>query len=304
MGKDLFDNGDEARRIFERADSVLGFSLSEICFEGTEEQLRRTEITQPALFVHSAAVLAQLQEKPSIAAGHSLGEFTALYAAEVLSFDDALRLVRLRGELMQQCGERLPGTMAAIVGMDEHAVDEICAESTTVGIVQAANYNSPGQVVISGSMDGVHAAMQLAKQRGARLVKELNVSGAFHSPLMQFAQQGLKNAVDSANFSDAAIPIVANVSAETVSKADDIKQLLIKQLTQPVRWVETIQNMTAQGVDTFIEIGPGNVLQGLVKRIAPNATIQGIEKWTEIQNRAASRSYSSAMMESRSSSTA
>ena len=236
MGKDLYENSIAARRIFDNADAILGFSLSTMCFEGTDEQLRQTDITQPALFVHSAAVLSELNESPTIVAGHSLGEYSAIFAAGALDFEDALRLVRLRGKLMLQCGIEQSGTMAAIIGLDEQTVDALCVDASEAGVAQAANYNAPGQIVISGSVAGVHTAMQLAKQKGARLVKELNVSGAFHSPLMQSAQQGLGAAIEQTTFRDAAIPVVANVTALPVTQAGEIKMLLLQQLTRPVRW--------------------------------------------------------------------
>lgn len=284
MGKDIYESSPEAKKIFERADDALGFALSKICFEGPDEQLKQTENTQPAIFLHSVAALSGLRAKPSMVAGHSLGEYSALYAAGAIDFEDAIRLVRLRGELMQRCGMEQPGTMAAVIGLDEKTIGEVCCTAWSTGIVQAANFNSPGQVVISGSVAGVREAMKLAKERGAKLVKELNVSGAFHSPLMQSAQEGLQAAIEKTNFRDASVPVYANVTAQAVTSASEIKELLVKQLTNPVRWTETVQNMAAAGATEFLEVGPGAVLQGLIKRIASGVATKGADKWTDIQS--------------------
>lgn len=283
MGKDLAANDARAREVFERADEVLGVPLSRICFEGPDEELKQTANTQPAIFVHSMAMLALLNETPAMVAGHSLGEYSALVAATSISMEDALRLVRLRGELMQRCGVEQPGTMAAIIGMDEQVLTEICAAASAVGIVQPANFNSPGQVVISGSVAGVHEAMRLAKERGARMAKELNVGGAFHSPLMQPAQEGLRAAIARVTIRDAHIPVYANVTARPVRDAEAIKDLLVRQLTSPVRWSESIQHMAEDGATEFVELGPGAVLQGLTKRIASGVKTRGADKWTDLQ---------------------
>jgi [acyl-carrier-protein] S-malonyltransferase len=278
MGKDLCAEFPGAAELFQKADAALGFSLTKICFEGPEEDLKQTKNTQPAIFLHSVAVWTLLNpHDAAMVAGHSLGEYSALVAAGALAFEDGLRLVRLRGELMQKAGEENPGTMAAVVGLDTKVVGEVCCTAWPDGIVQAANFNSPGQIVISGSVNGVRKAMELAKQRGAKLVKELVVSGAFHSPLMQSAKDGLKVALDKTEFRDAKIPVYANVTAKPVHKADEIKTLLFEQVTSPVRWEETIVNMSADGASRFSEIGPGKVLQGLVKRIAPGALIAGFD---------------------------
>jgi len=284
MGKDICENNSQAKKIFEKADEVLGFSLSKICFEGPDDQLKQTENTQPAIFLHSVATFSCIASKPSMVAGHSLGEYSALYAAGAINFEDAIRLVRLRGELMQRCGVEQPGTMAAVIGLDEKTIGEVCCKAWETGIVQAANFNSPGQVVISGSVTGVREAMKLAKERGAKLVKELNVSGAFHSPLMQSAQEGLQAVIEKTSFRDASIPVYANVTAKPVLDAGEIKELLVKQLTNPVRWTETVQNMSADGATEFLEVGPGAVLQGLIKRIVSGAVIKGADKWTDINN--------------------
>ena len=278
MGKDLCAEFDAAKALFAKADEVLGFSLSKICFDGPEEELKQTKITQPAIFLHSIAVWNILKPGDAgMTAGHSLGEYSALVAAGAIAFEEALRLVRLRGELMQKAGEENPGTMAAVVGLDAQVVEEVCRAASSDGIVQAANFNSPGQIVISGSVAGVRRAMELAKQRGAKLVKELVVSGAFHSPLMRSAKDGLKAALNRATIHDARVPVYANVSAKPVQKAHEIAELLFEQVTSPVRWEETIRHMSADGASHFIEIGPGKVLQGLVKRIAPEVSIAGFD---------------------------
>lgn len=282
MGKDFFDGDAASRAIFERADDILGVSLSRICFEGPEEELKQTRNTQPAIFLHSIVAFKRLKATPDMAAGHSLGEYTALVAAGAMSFEDGLRLVRLRGELMQRAGEEQKGTMAAIVGLMPDAVEALCKEAATAGIVQPANYNSPGQIVISGSVDGVRKGMELAKARGAKLVKELVVSGAFHSPLMASARDGLKKKLDETDIVDAAVPVYANVTAEPVTKANDIRDVLFRQLTYPVRWEESVIHMVRDGAQKFVEVGPGKVLQGLVKRIASNATTSGCETFADV----------------------
>ena len=283
MGKDIAHAFDPARRIFERADEVLGFRLSTVCFEGPEDELRQTRNTQPAIFLHSMALASVLRgAKATMAAGHSLGEYSALVYAGAISFEDGLRLVRLRGELMQQAGVELPGTMAAIVGLDPAVLEDVCKNAETDGVVRPANFNSPGQVVISGSVAGVRKAMQLAKAAGAKLAKELPVSGAFHSPLMEPAREGLKAALETVAIRDAEFPVYANVTASAVTSAREIRRLLFEQLTKPVRWEETVANMVADGASRFVEIGPGKVLQGLVKRIAPNVEAAGIDKASDI----------------------
>ena len=284
MGKDLYQSDADAKNIIDRADTILKFRLSKACFEGPEDELRQTRNTQPAIFLHSVVVTRKLKHvKPDMVAGHSLGEYSALVAAGAITFDDALRLVRLRGELMQQAGEEHKGTMAAVVGPSPEDIEDICREASSAGIVQPANFNSPGQVVISGSVEGVRKAMEIARQRGAKLVKELVVSGAFHSPLMESARDGLKRGLDQTDIQDAAIPVYANVSAEPVRRASDIRDLLYRQLTSPVRWEQSVKNMVRDGAKAFYEIGPGKVLQGLVKRIEPGAQIGGFDKLTDIQ---------------------
>ncbi len=287
MGKDLFDKSPAAREMFERADTLLGFPLSRICFEGPEAELKQTRNTQPAIFLHSTVCTMLLGAKGAadMAAGHSLGEYTALVFAGALSFEDGLKLVRLRGELMQKAGEDRPGTMAAIVGCEPDAVAAVCEEASAAGIVQCANFNSPGQIVVSGSVPGVRKAMELAKARGAKLAKELVVSGAFHSPLMQSACEGLHNALATVQLKDARIPVYANVTAKPVRTAGEIRDLLERQLTSAVRWEESVRNMIADGGTEFVEIGPGKVLSGLVKRIDAGSKAENIEKFEDIQNR-------------------
>jgi [acyl-carrier-protein] S-malonyltransferase len=285
MGKDLYEQNADAKALFDQADAILGLSLTKICFEGPEEELRQTKNTQPAIFLHSM-VLARLLRgaRGTMAAGHSLGEYSALMYAGALTFEDALRLVRLRGELMQQAGVEQPGTMAAVVGLEPDVVGEVCCSAWDAGIVQAANFNSPGQIVISGSVLGVRKAMELAKGRGAKMVKELPVSGAFHSPLMESAKSGLQSALEKTDIRDASIPVYANVTAKPVQKADDIRRLLNEQLTSPVRWEETVRNMAADGASMFVEIGPGKVLQGLVKRIRSDVQTRGIERFADVSS--------------------
>lgn len=270
MGKDLFDTFPRAKEIFEQANEILDFDLKSVCFEGPNEELKQTRITQPAIFVHSIIVtklLAGRNVTPAMAAGHSLGEYSALVAAGAMKFEDGLRIVKQRGELMQYAGEKQPGTMAAIIGLSGEEVIEICKEASCSGIVEAANFNSPLQIAISGSHEGIAKASELAKQKGAKKVKPLVVSGAFHSPLMESAQQELKAALEEIDIQTAKFPVYANVTAKPVKKADEIRELLYKQLTHPVRWVETIENMISDGVTEFYEVGPGKVLAGLVKRI-------------------------------------
>jgi [acyl-carrier-protein] S-malonyltransferase len=270
MAKDLHESFPLAREIFAQANKALGFDLQEICFEGPEDELKKTSITQPAVFVHSYIVTKLLAEKgiqPTMTAGHSLGEYSALAAAGVLEFDEALRLVKLRGQLMHEAGLANPGTMAAIIGLEPSEIEEVCREAGRAGVVQAANFNSPGQVAISGSLAGVETAMALAKTKGAKKVMELKVGGAFHSPLMAGARAGLRKALEKANFKNADCPVYVNVTTKPETNAERLKNCLDEQLTSPVRWVETIENMIADGATQFYEVGPGNVLAGLVKRI-------------------------------------
>ncbi len=283
MGKDLFEQNSTAKELFQQADAILGFSLSNICFEGPEQDLKQTKNTQPAIFLHSVIVSKLIpQHDIAMVAGHSLGEYSALVYAGALSFEDGLKIVRLRGELMQQAGELQPGTMAAVVGLESVVLEAVCAEASAEGIVQCANFNSPGQIVISGSVAGVRKGMELAKARGAKLVKELVVSGAFHSPLMEYAVEGLSSALNNTQINNARIPVYANVTAKPVTEKEEIRQLLKDQLTKPVRWEESVKNMVVAGAKKFVEIGPGKVLQGLVKRIDTSVETSGMDKISEI----------------------
>ncbi len=284
MAKDLFEKSGEAKEMIKTADDALGINLSYIMFNGPEDQLKQTEFTQPAIFLHSVILSSLIRTiQPEAAAGHSLGEYSALVAANAIQFYEAIKLVRARGKAMQQAGIDNPGTLAAVVGLEPQKVIELCKEASVVGIVQCANFNSPGQIVISGSIDGVRKAMELCKANGAKLVKELVVSGAFHSPLMQSAKDSLLNALDKTPFYDARFSVYANVTAKPVTQKDEIKNLLHEQVTSPVRWEETIINMIADGFDEFYEIGPGKVLQGLVKRINPDVKLFGIDKYEDLE---------------------
>jgi len=283
MGKDLSEKFPSVRKLYEKANEILNFPLTTISFEGPEEELKQTYVTQPAIFMHSLAITSLLKDKiePEMAAGHSLGEYTALVAAGALDFEDGLRLVKLRGEEMQKAGTVNKGTMAAIIGLDAKMVHEVCVEASAAGIVQVANFNSPGQVVVSGSVEGVKKAMELAKQRGAKIVKELVVHGAFHSPLMEPARGELQKAIDKTRFNNLKIPVYRNVDAKPARPGDDANEIRIslnRQLTSSVRWEETIANMVKDGATEFIELGPGKVLQGLVKRISPEVKIRGFDK--------------------------
>ncbi len=284
MAKDLFEQSVEAKEMIKTADDALGINLSYIMFNGPENELKQTEYTQPAIFLHSVVLAGLIRTlQPDVSAGHSLGEYSALVAANSIQFYDAVKLVRLRGQAMQQAGFENPGTMAAVIGLEPSIVIECCEEASSEGIVQPANFNSPGQIVISGSIDGVKKAMEICKLKGARLVKELVVSGAFHSPLMEPAKKILKDAIENAPMYDARFPIYANVTAQAVKEKEKIKNLLYKQLDSPVRWEETIRNMVKDGIEEFYEIGPGKVLQGLVKRINPDLNCFGIDKYSDVE---------------------
>jgi [acyl-carrier-protein] S-malonyltransferase len=284
MGRDLFEKSPLARELFEKADGVLGVKLSRICFEGPEDELKQTRNTQPAIFLQSI-IMTKLMERDDavMVAGHSLGEYSALVHAGVMTFEDGLRLVRLRGELMQKSGEQEKGTMAAVIGLDARTVEAVCAAAVSEGVVQPANFNAPGQVVVSGSLAGVRKAMEIAREKGAKMVKELVVSGAFHSPLMAGAMEGLSSAIAATRMQDARIPVYANVTGKPARKVDEIRSLLGKQLLNPVRWEESVTNMITEGAGSFLEIGPGKVLQGLVKRINGNVIVQGIDRFDDIK---------------------
>jgi [acyl-carrier-protein] S-malonyltransferase len=269
MGRDLFAHYEDVEEIFDTSEEILEFPLKKLCFEGPEEELRQTRYTQPAIFVHSIAVDHLLKKNgmtPQAAAGHSLGEYSALVSAGALTFENGLKLVKIRGELMQHSGEKNPGTMAAILGITPEDIAAVCKEASEAGIVQPANFNSPGQIVISGSIPAVHKAMEIARGKGARLVKELVVSGAFHSPLMGDALEGLITALKAVEIKTATVPIYSNVEAKPVTDPEKIRRLLQQQLLSPVLWENIVRNMIADGYEAFYEVGPGRVLQGLLKR--------------------------------------
>jgi [acyl-carrier-protein] S-malonyltransferase len=270
MGKDLYDAVPLVKTMYQTANDILGVDIAKISFDGPEEKLKQTVVTQPAIFALSAIISRLLCEKnvlPDAVAGHSLGEYPALVAAGVIDFEAALTVVKRRAELMQIAGQENPGSMAAIINLSQTDVEQICQAAQDAGIVQAANFNSPQQVVISGSVAGVNKAMQLAQEKGALKVIPLQVSGAFHSPLMLSAQVGLEATLKDVKFLKAKVPVYANVTAKPTVEPDTIKELLIKQITAPVRWTELIQNMIQDGVEQFYEVGPRNVLSGLIKRI-------------------------------------
>ena len=268
MGKDLYDNVPAAKELFEKANEILGFRITDIMFAGTDEELKQTRVTQPAVFLHSVA----LGVKPDAAAGHSLGEFSALVVAGALSFEDGLKLVSKRAMAMQAACEAQPGTMAAILGLEDKVVEEICA--SVDGVVVAANYNCPGQLVISGAVEAVDAACEKAKAAGARRALRLPVGGAFHSPLMEPAKQELEKAIAEAPFQTPVCPVYQNVDAKPYTDPAAIKANLIAQLTAPVRWTYIVRNMLSDGVTEFTELGPGSVLQGLIRKVDPNAVVE------------------------------
>ncbi|MGA2297307.1 MAG: ACP S-malonyltransferase [FCB group bacterium] len=287
MLNDIYSEYPLAKTQIESADEILGYKLSNICFDGPSETLKETRYTQPALFLHEAVIIDLLRNKLQYdaVAGHSVAEYSALYAANVISFNDALKLVSLRGELMFRAGESEPGTMFAIINLDDDKVETVCRQLTENGngnVVVPANYNSPGQIVVSGSAQFLRDNIFAFKEAGTKIVKELVVSGAFHSPLMQPAKQELEKAINSINFNNAECPVYSNVYAKPLTKAEEIKEALILQLTSPVLWTQTMLNMKKAGIDKYIEIGPGNVLQGLVKRTLTDIEFFGIDKSQDI----------------------
>ena len=267
MGKDLYEKSEQAKELFEKANEILGFRITDLMFEGTDEDLKQTKVTQPAIFLHSVILAKTLGEdfKPEMVAGHSLGEFSALVAAEALSFENGLRLVQQRADAMQEACEIEPSTMAAILGLEDEIVETVCNEIEEV--VVPANYNSPGQIVISGSIAGVEKACEILKEKGAKRALVLKVGGAFHSPLMEPARVKLEKAIEQTPFNNPICPIYQNVNAQATSNPDVIKENLIAQLTSPVCWTQTVKNMIAEGATSFTESGPGKVLQGLVKKV-------------------------------------
>lgn len=287
MMADLSANDPRAKEMIDRADSLLGYSLSKICFEGPIEELKQTKYTQPALFLHSAMVFELLKDNISFdaVAGHSVGEYSALYSAGVLDFEDALHLVAFRGELMFRAGEFAPGTMLAIIGANDADVEKICKELTEKGegnVVVPANYNCPGQLVVSGSAEYLRSNILAFKNVGIKIIKELVVSGAFHSPLMEPARLELAERIKSIEFRIPKIPVYTNVDAKPHLNATELKELLIKQLTSPVLWTQTILNMNNDGITRFVEVGAGNVLQGLVKRTITGVELFGVDKFEDL----------------------
>jgi [acyl-carrier-protein] S-malonyltransferase len=286
MGKDFTEARGWAADLYRRAASTLGFDLADVSFNGPEETLRQTRFTQPALLAHSAIADRLLRERgvvPDAVAGHSLGEYSALVSAGVFSFDEGLALVGERSRLMSEAGSRRPGAMAAVIGLDPGRVEDACRAASAAGTVQPANFNSPEQTVISGSIEGVRAACEAARSAGAKRVMELPVSGAFHSPLMEETAAEFAKRLEAVSFSAPAVPVYTNVTASAVREPDRLRDALTRQMTHPVRWVETIQAMIADGVTTFYEVGPGRVLAGLVKRIDRSAEVIACGTLAEIE---------------------
>lgn len=275
MGKELYEKSAVVRGLFDQANQILGFDIKKIMFEGTAEDLKQTNVTQPAVFLHSVS-LAQMIEtfEPNAVAGHSLGEFSALVAANALSFEDGMQLVAKRAEAMQEACEIQPSTMAAILGLEDRIVEEVCL--SVDGVVVPANYNCPGQLVISGEIEAVEKACELLKEKGAKRALILPVGGAFHSPMMEPAREKLERAIEQVRFHKPICPIFQNVTASAVSDPDEIKKNLNIQLTAPVRWTQTIQNMWAGGLTSYLEVGPGRTLQGLIKKIEREAQVSGV----------------------------
>ena len=279
MGKDLYDNNEKAKELFEKANEILGFRITDIMFEGTDEELTQTKVTQPAVFLHSVISALCLGEEfaPTMVAGHSLGELSALVAAGALSFEDGVKLVSARAIAMQKACEAAPGTMAAVIGLPDEKIEEICAEVSTDGnIVVAANYNCPGQLVISGNVDAINAACEKLKAAGAKRALPLKVGGAFHSPLMQPAKEELEKAIKATTFSEPKCPVYQNVDAQPHTDPAEIQANLIAQLTSSVRWTASVQNMIKAGANDFTECGPGKALQGMIGRIDKTVAAHGI----------------------------
>ncbi len=272
MGKDLYENSAEAREMFERANEILGFRITDVMFEGSAEELRQTKVTQPAVFLHSVILAKVLGAEPSAVAGHSLGEFSALVVAGALSFEEGLQLVAKRAMAMQKACEMEQGTMAAVLALPDATIENVC--QSVEGVVVAANYNCPGQLVISGAVEAVNEACVKLKEAGARRALVLPVGGAFHSPLMEPARKELAEAIEMANFNEPICPIYQNVDALPHTSPEEIKANLISQLTAPVRWTQIVERMTADGITDYVELGPGTVLQGLVNKISSNVTVE------------------------------
>ena len=274
MGKDLYESSSLAKNLFDQANNILGFNITDLMFNGTPEDLRQTKVTQPAVFLHSviSALMLGDEFKPDMVAGHSLGEFSALVAAQALSFEDGLRLVSKRAMAMQKACELEPSTMAAIIGLSDDIVDEVC-DSITDHVVVAANFNCPGQIVISGTLEGIDKACAILTEKGAKRALKLSVGGAFHSPLMQPASEELQAAIMSTNFQTPKCPIYQNVNAYPQVEPDKIRENLVAQLTAPVRWTQTVKNMIADGATEFYELGPGDVLKGLIRKVSKDVTV-------------------------------
>ena len=272
MGKDLYESNEQARELFEKANEILGFRITDIMFEGTAEDLKQTKVTQPAVFLHSVISAIVLGVEPEMVAGHSLGEFSALVVAKALSFEDGLRLVAARAMAMQKACELNPSVMAAVLGLPDEKVEEVCAGID--GVVVPANYNCPGQLVISGANEAIDAACEKMKEAGAKRALKLPVGGAFHSPLMEPARVELEAAIRATTYNKPICPVYQNIDAKPYTDPEELKRNSIAQLTGPVRWTQTVQNMVADGASSFRELGPGNVLQGLIKKIAPEAVIE------------------------------
>ncbi len=284
MARDIYDTFPAAKALMEQANDILGYRITDIMFTGSEEELRQTMYTQPAIFLHSMAIASQLsRDNVAMTAGHSLGEYSALCFAGAISFEEAVKIVAERGRLMQQAGTENPGTMAAIIGMQDSALDALLAEAGAEGIVQAANFNSPGQIVISGDIAAVKKAVELAPAHGARMAKELVVSGAFHSPLMKPAEEKLAAALEAVDIKEATIPVCMNAVARPVTDAAEIRRNLVLQLTSSVLWTQSIEEMTKAGIARFVEVGPQKVLQGLIKRISKGAELEGIDTAADMQ---------------------
>ncbi len=287
MGKDLYDADPLAKALYDLADNKLSFDFKRICFEGPEEDLKQTRVTQPALFVHSV-VVAQLLQKKGVRgdtfAGHSLGEYSALVAAGVLDFTAGLDLVALRGQLMQNAGDERPGTMAAILGLNMEQIENVCLFSSIDDeVVVPANINAPGQIVVSGDVAAVERAMEMAREQGAKKVIQLVVSGAFHSPLMEPAANKLAEKLNTTNMRPANMPVYLNVTGKSETQPEKIRERLVQQLTHPVRWEDIMRNMVAKKVSTVIELGPGKVLQGLAKRVERRINTKGVDTWEQVE---------------------
>ena len=279
MGKELYETNPKAKELFDKANEILGFDITKIMFEGTDEELKQTNVTQPAIFLHSVILASTIEDfKPDMVAGHSLGEFSALVAAGALSFEDGLKLVAKRAAAMQKACEIVPSTMAAVLNLSDEKVEEVCHQvhKDTHEVVVPANYNCPGQLVISGSVEGINVACEKMKEAGAKRALVLQVGGAFHSPFMEPAREELAEAIENTTFNTPSCPIYQNVNAKPSSDVNHIKLNLIHQLTAPVKWTQSVQHMVADGATKFVECGPGKVLQGLVKKIASEAETAGV----------------------------